>query len=77
MAGKARSRSKIDYIAAMKDIRAIVEGCNAERRTMIWREAVEVWEQMHGRDEVGRARFFVRIGIATTDECKLLDGMEV
>lgn len=43
---------------------------------MTWREAVEVWEQEHGRDERARARFFVHIGIATTGECVLLDGME-
>ena len=71
MAGK-----RLDYIAALEDIRAITQGRGREPRLMTWREAVEVWEQEHGRDERARARFFVHIGIATTGECVLLDGME-
>lgn len=65
-----------DYIAALEDIRAITQCRNPEHRMMTWREAVEVWEQEHGRDERARAAFFVHIGIATTGECMLLDDME-
>lgn len=66
-----------DYIAALEDIRAIAQGANAQHRTMTWREAVEVWEQAQGAsDDKARAAFFVHIGIATTGECLLLDGVE-
>lgn len=65
-----------DYIAALEAIRAIAEGQNDAHRTMTWREAVEVWEQTHGADDKARAAFFVEIGIATTGECLLLDGVE-
>ena len=44
---------------------------------MTWREAVETWEQAQGAsDDKARAAFFVHIGIATTGECLLLDGVE-
>ena len=60
-----------DYIAA------IAQGENDQHRTMTWREAVETWEQAQGAsDERARAAFFVHIGIATTGECLLLDGVE-
>ena len=66
-----------DDIAALEDIRAIAQGENDQHRTMTWREAVEVWEQAQGAsDERARAAFFVHIGIATTGECLLLDGVE-
>lgn len=66
-----------DYIAAIENIRAIAQGENDQHRTMTWREAVEVWEQEQGAsDERARAAFFVHIGIATTGECLLLDGVE-
>lgn len=72
-----QAASNLDYIAATEEIRAIAEGRNAQRRTMTWREAVAVWEQAQGaEDERARAAFFVYIGIATTGECNLLDGME-
>lgn len=72
----ARRRKKLDYISAAEDIRAIANGRNAAHRTMTWREAVERWEAAHGADEYGRAALFVYLGIATTDECKLLDALE-
>lgn len=66
-----------DYIAAIEDIRAITQGENDQHRMMTWREAVEVWEQAQGAsDDKARAAFFVHIGIATTGECLLLDGVE-
>lgn len=66
-----------DYIAALEDIRAIAQGENNQHRMMTWREAVEVWEQaQNASDERARAAFFVHIGIATTGECLLLDGVE-
>lgn len=65
-----------DYIAALGEIRRIAEGQNDRRRPMTWREAVETWERTHGADDKARAAFMVRIGIATTGECKLLDGVE-
>ena len=66
-----------DYIAALEDIRAIAQGENGDHRTMTWREAVDHWEQAQGTaDARARAAFFVHIGIATTGECMLLDGME-
>lgn len=66
-----------DYIASLEGIRAIAQGENDQHRTMTWREAVEVWEQAQGAsDDKARAAFFVHIGIATTGECLLLDGVE-
>lgn len=66
-----------DYIAAIEDIRAIAQGENDQHRMMTWCEAVETWEQAQGAsDERARAAFFVHIGIATTGECLLLDGVE-
>ena len=71
------AKKKPNYIAALEDIRAIAQGDNAEHRMMTWREAVEVWETQQGAaDEKARAAFFVHIGIATTGECKVLDGLE-
>ncbi len=71
------AKKKLDYIAALEEIRAIAQGDNAEHRMMTWREAVEVWETGQGAaDERSRAAFFVHIGIATTGECKVLDGLE-
>lgn len=73
---EAAALSESYYIAALEDIRAITQCRNPEHRMMTWREAVEVWEQKHGRDERARAAFFIHIGIATTGECMLLDDME-
>ena len=75
-APKPKTDPAPDYIAALEDIRAIAAGKNDVRRMMTWREAVEVWEQTHGADERARAAFFVHLGIATTGECLLLDGIE-
>jgi len=44
--------------------------------TVTWREAVEMWEEKHGEDAHARAAFFAYIGIATTDECALLDELD-
>lgn len=73
---KEKSGQTPDYIAALAEIRAITQGQNAARRPMTWREAVSVWEETHGADERTRAAFMVHIGIATTEECNLLDGRE-
>lgn len=77
MAGRKTTGKQMDYIAAMEDIRAIKDGQNDAHRMITWREGVSVWERLQGmEDERARAAFFVHIGIATTGECKLLDGME-
>lgn len=35
-----------------------------------------MWEEKHGEDAHARAAFFAYIGIATTDECALLDELD-
>ena len=64
-------KKKLNYIAAEEEIRRIAAGRNEQCRTVTWREAVEMWEEKHAR-----AAFFAYIGIATTDECALLDELD-
>lgn len=68
----AAAKPTPDYKGCKEQIRAIANGRNARHEMLSWRAAVELWEQANGRDEKGRAAFFVSIGIATAVECKLL-----
>lgn len=69
-------KKKLNYVAAEEEIRRIAAGRNEQCRTVTWREAVEMWEEKHGEDAHARAAFFAYIGIATTDECALLDELD-
>ena len=64
-------KKKLNYIAAEEEIRRIAAGRNEQCRTVTWRE-----EEKHGEDAHARAAFFAYIGIATTDECALLDELD-